>query len=108
MCWNDFVRVDFSWADLSRGRPSCGDVLIRCHSAGADLSGADLRRSDFTQCDFTDAKDGGRQAHGVAGWAGGWARDEHRRSGAASCVGRTMRDRSPLVDERSRRTSGCS
>jgi uncharacterized protein YjbI with pentapeptide repeats len=55
MCWNDFVRVDFSWANLSWADLRAA-MFDQVSFAGADLSGADLRRSDFTQCDFTDAK----------------------------------------------------
>ncbi len=62
MCWNDFIRCDFSEADLSR----CDMRAVRfeaCIFRGADLSGADLRRSSFDACILEGAKLAGAIAH---------------------------------------------
>jgi BTB/POZ domain-containing protein KCTD9 len=53
-CWNDFINVDFTEADLSRCDMRCS-VFENVPFVRADLRDADLRMSTFENCDFTDA-----------------------------------------------------
>lgn len=62
MCWNDFVRCDFTGADM-RGCDLRAVNFDGCVFADANLSGADLRRSTFDACIFTGADLTGAIAH---------------------------------------------
>ena len=53
-CWNDFVDVDFSEADLS-ATDLRGSIFQRVSFRGAILRDADLRRTSFSGCTFADA-----------------------------------------------------
>ncbi|TRX57680.1 pentapeptide repeat-containing protein [Fulvivirga sp. M361] len=66
LCWNDFIKVDFSGADLSNAdlRASIYDSV---YFTGTNLAGADLRRSSFEECDFTLANmSGTKLTHDIA------------------------------------------
>ena len=54
LCWNNFMRVDFTDAILTR----CdlrASIFDNVKFVRADLSGADMRRSSFENCDFDGA-----------------------------------------------------
>jgi BTB/POZ domain-containing protein KCTD9 len=54
LCWNDFIEVDFTEANLSR----CdlrASLFQEVKFVRTDLSGTDLCQSEFTDCDFTEA-----------------------------------------------------
>ena len=52
--WNDFIRVDFTGADLSRtDLRAC--LFERVRFTGTVLADADLRYCGFKHCDFTGA-----------------------------------------------------
>jgi len=51
MCWNDFVKVDFTGADLS-GADLRASIYRNVRFSAANLQRADLRHSSFEECDF--------------------------------------------------------
>ena len=53
-CWNDFIEVNFTDADLS-GSDLRASLFRRVAFVRANLRNADLRRSTFETCDFADA-----------------------------------------------------
>jgi uncharacterized protein YjbI with pentapeptide repeats len=54
LCWNDFIKVDFSDAILV-GADLRSSIFEQVSFSGADLRAADLRRCDFSACDFEGA-----------------------------------------------------
>jgi uncharacterized protein YjbI with pentapeptide repeats len=54
LCWNDFIEVNFTDADLS-GADLRASIFRRVAFVRANLRNADLRRSGFEACDLTDA-----------------------------------------------------
>lgn len=54
MCWNDFVKCDFTGARL-RGCDLRASIFSACIFRNADLAGADLRRATFVACLFEGA-----------------------------------------------------
>jgi uncharacterized protein YjbI with pentapeptide repeats len=54
LCWNDFMKVDFSDACLA-GSDMRASLYEEVSFRRADLSRADLRHSKFERCDFSDA-----------------------------------------------------
>lgn len=54
LCWNDFIKVDFTDADLS-GADLRAAIFRQVAFVRTNLRNADLRRSNFEVCDFTDA-----------------------------------------------------
>jgi len=53
-CYNDWVAVDFSSANLKGSDLRCS-LFGGVNFAYANLSSADLRHSEFENCDFTDS-----------------------------------------------------
>ncbi len=53
MCWNDFLRVNFSGASLAAADMRAS-LYENCNFDDADLSGADLRLSSFDGCTFAN------------------------------------------------------
>lgn len=54
MCWNDFVRTDFTGADLARCDMRAA-LFKQVIFVEANLRGADLRHSSFIDCSFIGA-----------------------------------------------------
>jgi len=60
LCWNDFIRVDFSGARLW-GADLRSSIFTDVKFVDADLRNADLRRAKFVACEFSGAQlDGAR------------------------------------------------
>lgn len=53
-CYNDFINVDFTDADLRQCDMRCS-IFQNVQFVRADLREADLRMSSFENCDFTNA-----------------------------------------------------
>jgi uncharacterized protein YjbI with pentapeptide repeats len=62
MCWNDFIKCDFSESNLRRCDMRA-TVFDCCLFRNADLRGVDLRRSRFDACIFEGAILAGAIAH---------------------------------------------
>jgi uncharacterized protein YjbI with pentapeptide repeats len=54
LCWNDFIEVDFTEANLSKSDLRAS-VFQKVKFVRADLQNADLRRATFQDCDFSGA-----------------------------------------------------
>jgi len=69
MCWNDWIKCDFTEADLKLSDLR-GSVFLGCAFVETILANADLRRSRFAECVFRDAEMSGakltrQQARGM-------------------------------------------
>ena len=63
LCWNDFIDVNFTKADLSNSDLRAS-IFKNVMFVEANLSNSDLRHSTFEACDFTDADmDGVKLTH---------------------------------------------
>ena len=54
LCWNDFIEVNFTDADLS-GADLRASIFRRVAFVRTNLRNTDLPRSNFKECDFTAA-----------------------------------------------------
>jgi uncharacterized protein YjbI with pentapeptide repeats len=54
LCWNDFLKTDFTGADLARSDMR-SSLFEKVMFVNTNLDGADLRRSSLVGCDFEGA-----------------------------------------------------